>query len=82
VHGAAMGTLGKRNSVGQLIDLCKIDIDVRRDKSFCIWTFEHQLRQRNLQTLREDAKSFAGVAVVRGVPLGDEDFDRTFIIVI
>ena len=82
VHSAAIRTLGKCNSIRQLIDLRKIDIDVRRDQSFRTWTFEHQLRQRNLQTLREDAKSLAGVAVVPGVPLGDEYFDRTCIIVI
>ena len=71
VHSAAIRTLGECNSIGQPIDLRKIDIDVRRDKSFRIWTFEHQLRQRNLQTLSEDAESFAGAAVGRGVPLGD-----------
>jgi hypothetical protein len=82
VHSAAIRTLGKCNSIGQPIDHRKIDIDVRWDQSFRIWTFEHQLRQRNLQILGEDAESFVGVAVVGGVPLGDEDFDRTCIIVI
>ena len=82
VYSAAIRTLGKCNSIGQPIDLRKINVDMRRDQSFRIWTLEHQLRQRNLQTLREGAESFADVAVVRGVPLGDEDFDRTCIIVI
>jgi hypothetical protein len=82
VHSAAIRTLGKCNSVRQPIDLRKINIDVRRDQFFRIWTFEHQLRQRDLQILSEDAESFAGVAVFRGVPSGDEDFDRTCIIVI
>jgi hypothetical protein len=68
MHSAAIKTLGKRNPIGQPIDLRKIDIDVRRDQSFRIWTFEHQPRQRNLQILSEDAKSFADVAVIRGVP--------------
>jgi hypothetical protein len=82
VHGAAIKASGKRNSIGQPIDLRKIDIDVRRDQSFRIWTFEHQPRQRNLPILSEDAESFVGVAVVCGVPLGDEDLDRTGIIII
>ena len=29
--------LGKCNSVGQLIDVCQIDIDARGDKPFCPW---------------------------------------------
>ena len=49
VHGAAIRTLRKRNSIRQLIDLRQFDIDVRGDQSFCIRTFEHQMRQRSLQ---------------------------------
>ena len=30
--------MGKRNPAGQLIDFCKINIDVRRDRSFCLGT--------------------------------------------
>ena len=48
VHGAAMGTLGKCNPVGQLVDLCQIDIDVRWDQSVRVWASEHQLCQRSL----------------------------------
>ena len=82
VHNVAIKTSGECNSIRQPIDLRKIDIHVRRDQSFRIWTFEHQPRQRNLQVLSEDAESFAGVAVVREVPLGGDDFERTCIIVI
>jgi hypothetical protein len=57
VHSAAIKTSGKRNSIGQPIDLRKIDIDARRNQSFRIWTFEHQLRQRNLQILSEEPKA-------------------------
>jgi hypothetical protein len=48
VHSAAMGTLGKCNSVGQLIDICQIDIDVRGDQSVRIRASEHQLCQWGL----------------------------------
>jgi hypothetical protein len=49
MHSAAKWTSRKCNSIGQLIDLRQINIDERGDQSFCVWAFEHQLRQRNLQ---------------------------------
>jgi hypothetical protein len=82
MHSAAIKASGKCDSIGQPIDLRKIDIHVRRDQSFRIRTFEHQPRQRNLPILGEDAESFVGVAVVRGVPIGGGDFDRACIVVI
>jgi hypothetical protein len=48
VHRLAIGALGKCNSVGQLIDVCQIDIDARGNKFFCPWALEHQFRQWNL----------------------------------
>ena len=48
VHGAAMGTLGKCYPVGQLIDFCQIDIDVRGDQSVRVRASEHQLCQWSL----------------------------------
>jgi hypothetical protein len=82
VHSAAIRASGKCDSIGQPIDLRKIDIHVRRDQSFRIWTFEHQPRQRNLPILSEDAESLVGVAVVCGVPLEGEEFDQAWIVVI
>jgi hypothetical protein len=58
VHSAAMGTLGKCNSVGQLIDICQIDIDVRGDQSVRIRASEHQLCQWGLhQSPGEEGRS-------------------------
>jgi hypothetical protein len=82
VHSAAIKASGKCDSIGQPIDFRKIDIHVRRDQPFRIWTFEHQPRQRNLPILSEDAESSVGVAVVREVPIGGEDFDRACTVVI
>jgi hypothetical protein len=48
VHRAAIGALGKCNSVGQLIDVCQIDIDARGDEPFCSWALEQQFRQWSL----------------------------------
>jgi hypothetical protein len=58
VHGAAMGTLGKFNPVGQLIDICQIDIDVRGDQSVRVRASEHQLCQWSLhQSPGEEGRS-------------------------
>jgi hypothetical protein len=60
VHRVAIGALGKCNSVGQLIDVCQINIDARGDKPFCSWALEHQFCQRSLhQSPAKNGEAYA-----------------------